>query len=325
MKTPWTEDEVQELKKMYLLGIDTRVIAEKLGRTRRSIRGKAHCLGLSHKTRDDYLYTVDEDDFLIKNAKTMTRAEIGKAIGRSEGSVSRRGERLEIDFQDPSKKTQYTKNMNFFSSPNIFNSYIAGWIASDGWIRPKSSNKSINQVGISVAEKDMAILEYIKTVTEYSGVIREYEADNKYPQAELRISGVPQWLDDLDAYWNLTPNKTHTIQPPNLELLSNDQLLAYHVGLIEGDGHICMTNKTLMVGFVSASKPFADWVSLSWKAIVGADPSEYKHKSRKAYYVNVYGRNARNLCRELFKLQVHRLDRKWDIALHEVERWDALD
>lgn len=324
VKKMWTENEVQKLDEMYKQGIGTRDIAAQLGRTQRSVMGKAHCLGLSHKARNDYLYTEKEDSFIIDNAKSMTRAAIGEAIGRSEGSVSRRGERLGIEFQRIGKTAQYTKNMDFFYRPNISNSHIAGWIASDGWIRPESGKKPINQVGISVAKKDLAILEYIKAVTEYTGVIREYVV-GQYPQAELRISGVPQWLEDLDKYWNLTPNKTHTIQPPNVDFLSPEQILAYHVGLIEGDGYIRISNKTLMVSFVSASKPFSDWVAEIWKDVVGAEPSKYKHKTSKAYYVSVYGKNARNLCRELFKVQVHLLNRKWDVAIHEISRWEHRD
>lgn len=324
VKRPWTDQEVQQLKQMYAEGIDTRDIAKALGRTRRSIRGKAHGLRLSHKTRDDYLYRPEEDAFIIENAKKMTRAEIGIAIGRSEGSVSRRGERLEIDFKSSSKNTRYTKNMNFFSSPNIFNSYIAGWIASDGWIRPESVGKPINQVGIAVSEKDRFILEHIKTSTEYTGTIREFEVDI-FPQTELRMSGVPQWLKDLKQHWNIVPNKTYILQPPKKTALSHAQLLAYHVGLMEGDGHVGMNNGTLLVSFVSASKPFVNWVGQFWEQLIQNTPSYHVHTSGKAYYVNLHGKNARNLCRNLFKVEVHRMNRKWDIVKTELDRWSEID
>ncbi|MFY0676703.1 MAG: LAGLIDADG family homing endonuclease [Neptuniibacter sp.] len=288
VKRPWTAEEEQQLTEMYAVEVDTRIIAKRMGRSRRSIRGKAHCLGLSHKTRNDYLYTPNEDAFLVENAATMTRAEIGKAIGRSEGSVSRRGERLGVVFADPSKNAIYTKNMMFFNIPSGVNAYIAGWLASDGWIRPKSNRKPINQVGISVARKDRHILEYIRSATEYSGVIRDYAIDG-YPQSEMRISGVPQWLDDLEKNWSLVPNKTKILRPPNLELLSEVQVLAYMVGLIEGDGNIRISNNTLCVSFVTASKGFADWVVQFWSGFVKGTPSEYKHGFSDAYYVNVYG------------------------------------
>ena len=80
-----------------------------------------------------------------------------------------------------------------------------------------------------------------------------------------------------------------------------------------------------MVSFVTASKPFADWISLSWKEIVDADPSEYKHKNSKAFYVNVNGKNACNLCRALLQTRVNQLNRKWGVAIQEIARWEQRD
>ncbi|MCW8884750.1 MAG: hypothetical protein OQK12_05775 [Motiliproteus sp.] len=193
----------------------------------------------------------------------MTRATIAEVLNRSEGSIAQRGRRLGVTFYDPSKNAIYSKNMGFFQTPTLLNSYIAGWIATDGWVRPESVGKPINQVGISLARKDIHILRYLKNVTDYSGVIREYEVDG-HPQAELRISGVPQWIEDLERHWNITPNKTYTLEPPETGSISQAQLLAYHVGLVEGDGYIGISNNTLKISFVSASEPFVSWVSECW-------------------------------------------------------------
>jgi hypothetical protein len=42
VKKMWTENEVQKLDEMYKQGIDTRDIAEQLGRTQRSVMGKVN-------------------------------------------------------------------------------------------------------------------------------------------------------------------------------------------------------------------------------------------------------------------------------------------
>ena len=152
-------------------------------------------------------------------------------------------------------------------------------------------------------------------------MIRDYETDG-YPQSEIRISGVPQWLEALEKYWSLVACKTKILQPPNQQLLCEEQLLAYMVGLIEGDGYIRISNNTLCVSFVTASKDLADWVVQFWNEIVEGRPSEYKHGYSDAYYINVYGKNARDLCRALMSMNVHRLSRKWDVAIAEIERWE---
>ena len=87
------------------------------------------------------------------------------------------------------------------------------------------------------------MLEYLRTVSGYTGVIREYSAD-EYPRTELRISGIPPRIEDLERFWNLTRSKTFSLQPPNEALLTPKQLLAFHVGLIEG-GFIGITGGTL--------------------------------------------------------------------------------
>lgn len=322
-KRPWTLEEVALLERAYTIGLATKKIAERLNRTDRAVRGKAHLLELSHAARERQLYTEAEDNFVKKNALSMTRAAIAKHLGRTEGSVTQRGGRLGVAFQHESKRAIYDKIYDFFETPTLENSYVAGLIAADGWLRPKSSGKIISQVGISLKISDIEILEYIQAITGYTGVIRPYNAfinGKAYPNAELRISGVPTWLIDLNIYWNLTPKKTYNLQPPNEEYLTHEQVLAYHVGLIEGDGYIRFNNGALSVSMVTASEKFADWISDSWERIVGAKPSRELHQNGKAHYIIFHGKNARSLCSQLMAINVHRLMRKWDIAKAEIAR-----
>ncbi|GAA0794615.1 hypothetical protein [Marinobacterium sediminicola] len=319
-KRPWNDDEVAALKQGYETGTPTLSIAQSLGRTHRSVRGKAHTLGLSHHARDCQLYTPEEDRFILQHAHSMTRAEIARALGRSEGSVNQRGQRLNVAFQNPLKQAKYEKDHDFFRVPSLENSYLAGLLAADGWIRPESAGKTINQVGISLKAQDRHLLEYLRTASGYTGVIREYRAD-EYPQTELRISGVPQWIEDLERFWNLTPNKTFSLQPPNEALLTPEQILAFHVGLIEGDGFIGITGGTLKIEMVTASESFADWLEQSWGSITQAQPSRYLHRDGRAHYVSLYGANARRLCRALLATGMPRLMRKWNTAISEIEKF----
>ncbi|WP_417533665.1 hypothetical protein [Marinobacterium stanieri] len=316
----WTEDEIDYLEQSYHSGLSTKMISKNLERTERSVRGKACQMGLTHSGRNNLLYTAIEDQFIRKNAKSMTRYEIATVLGRTEGSVSQRGRRLNVIFANVDKQSRYDKNHGFFSTPSIENSYIAGLLAADGWIRPESSGKAINQVGISLKADDAHLLDFIRESIGYTGVIREYMAD-QYPQAELRISGVPEWINGLNIFWNLKPNKTFTLQPPNEEMLTDEQLLAYQVGLIDGDGHICIKNGTLKIEVVTASIDLCDWLIKSWRQISNASPSHYIHRDGNAHYVSFYGENARKLCSVLLKIDVHKLDRKWDIAKREIERF----
>ena len=318
-KRPWTADEIAFLEQSYQVGTPTLAIAGALSRTDRSVRGKAHCLKLKHHGKVSHLYTPYDDHYIRTHAQELTRNEIAKSLGRTEGSVSQRGRRLGVVFKNTKKNAKYKKNHDFFHQPNLENSYWAGLLAADGWIRPESSGKSINQVGISLKAEDIHVLESFREATNYTGVIREYSADG-FPQAELRISGVPQWINDLQLHWNLTPRKTLTLQPPNENLLTQGQLMAFHVGLIEGDGHICIKGGSLKVEMVTASEDFADWLELSWANIARAKPSRYLHQNGTAHYVSLFGANARRLCSKLMATKTHRLMRKWNIARSEIAK-----
>lgn len=317
----WTNKEMKLLTGFYEKGIPVELISIELNRSLRSVYGKACGLGLIHKTFREQDYSIKENNFLIENAQYETCETISKLLGRSLGSVQQRGKRLGIKFNHPRKHAQYQKNHSFFDEPRLMNCYIAGLLASDGWIRPKSSDKAINQVGISLARKDIHVIEHIKEKTGYTGPIRKYEVDG-HPQAELRINGVPQWISSLEKNWGIKKNKSLTLDGPPISL-QHDYLLAYLSGLIEGDGSVRFNNGTLELSYTSGSKQFADWMRNTWVDLTGAQPwfsEESKNRKNPAYYIKFYGGNARNLCGQLMKSNITMMNRKWDNARLEITK-----
>lgn len=239
IKQPWTEAEVSTLEQGYLTGIPVADIAYGLNRTERSVRGKAFGLSLAHNRRVTQSYSLAEDALIRVHAQSMTRAEIARVLGRTEGSIAQRGRRLGVEFKNALKNASYEKNHDFFRLPGVENSYLAGLLAADGWVRPQNGEKMINQVGISLKRDDVALLDYIREVTGYTGVIRDYSVQG-HLQSELRISGVLGWIRDLKKHWNVVPNKSYILRPPKASL-TDDQLKAYLVGFIEGDGYIAIS------------------------------------------------------------------------------------
>ncbi|RLW62237.1 MAG: hypothetical protein B6D70_07685 [gamma proteobacterium symbiont of Stewartia floridana] len=327
----WSPDEVATLITGYSNGAPVDQIASELGRSRRSVYGKANCLGVIHSSVGEQGYSTEEDAYLAKYAKKKTCAEIGRALGRSAGSVKQRGIRLGIGFEAPEKNARYSKDHAFFDKPNTQNCYVAGLLASDGWVRPESSGKPINQVGIAFAWKDVGILEHFKQVTGYTGPIREFMVDG-HPQAELRINGVAQWVLSLRKHWGVIPNKTLALRAPP-KSLTRKQEIAYLVGLVEGDGGIRISNKTLRVEYATGSKYFAKWMQRIWAQLVGVSPTlsvQSRNRKNPAYYVTFHGANARKLCEILMAAKVHRMKRKWDVAQREIARkrvgakWNSL-
>ncbi|SFM66741.1 hypothetical protein SAMN05216256_11712 [Halopseudomonas pachastrellae] len=318
-KRAWTPSERSTLADAYAQGVCARDIATRLNRSWSSVRGQAHQMQLRHANYLIDAYTDAEDQYLRAHATAMTRAEIAAHLGRSEGSVTQRGQRLGISFVNSRKNACYDKNHSFFQTPNADNSYLAGLLAADGCIRLESGGKKINQVSISLKYEDRYLLEWVRMATGYTGPIRIYKSGSGHLQAELRISGVPQWIQDLERNWNVTPNKTTTLKPPGANL-NNAETLAFLVGFIEGDGHIGDANRTLEVSIVTASKEIADWLVIEFASISGGSPSRYLHVRGVAHYISLYGYNARRLCEQLLSLGVHKLTRKWTVAEAEIDR-----
>jgi len=125
IKKRWTEEEIKKIIDAYENGIPAEEIAVSLDRSSRSVRGKAFCLNLINRKHAEKHYTIEEDDYIRQHAQSMVRADIAKTLGRTEGSVSQRGRRLGVIFQNKKKNTKYQKKYDFFETPNLQNSYVA--------------------------------------------------------------------------------------------------------------------------------------------------------------------------------------------------------
>jgi hypothetical protein len=133
--------------------------------------------------------------------------------------------------------TKHSKNINFFDKPNIVSSYWAGFIAADGHLSQD------NGVIISLAIKDVEHLENFKTDIEYSGDIKVYKQKTTYTD-ETEYGRISIYSKDLCngliKHWKVTHNKTYDIKFPTN--LSKDNVFAYCVGYIDGDGSFNKSN-----------------------------------------------------------------------------------
>ncbi len=123
----------------------------------------------------------------------------------------------------------------FFRTPNIINSYIAGFIAADGNLDKRG------RVRISLAKKDRKFLKKIAKVLSAEHLFREV---SKAAHLEMYSKNMNS---DLINNFNINPRKTYNLKPPNG--LKNDMTIAYLAGYIDGDG--CITNYKNILGKTS--------------------------------------------------------------------------
>lgn len=186
-------------------------------------------------------------------------------------------------------------NDAFFNSPNINNSYWAGFIAADGCI-------TRGRVQIEINSTDT---EHLKGFLRDSGCnanIYHSERSNSVkisPRAE-------QWVNDLNDNFNIGPRKSLTLEPP--KGLNKSQIKAYITGYIDGDGSWYYAGsgnwKYLTLGVVG-TEPFLNWMSehLNGNTSIYAEDSYFRLRS--------FGSTAHGIHMQLWNPRLPLLERKW--------------
>lgn len=133
-----------------------------------------------------------------------------------------------------------------------------------------------------------------------------------------------KWVEDLANNFNITPRKTHTLQPPNLT--DNKMILSFFSGNVDGwiyveetdygkHGSIAvMGSKELMEWFkyhLDRLVPNSDGANL--KETESENIFEYKISGVKAYWVS-------KLC---LSLEIPRIDRKWNLMKELVQNIES--
>lgn len=224
------------------------------------------------------------------------------------------------------RQRQYFFNHNYFSIPNVENSYWAGYIAADGCLYKCSNKPTLTLV---CKKEDVEILESFKSATgatnkinlRKSGPIKGFNSNKEYIRKEqkvLKFFNCEKWTIDLCNHWNIIPRKTGILQPPNINI--DKYIIAYICGYIDGDGWITITNKNKIfsLGLVG-NYDLLIWIqtnlqrflpTLSWES------KPYKHVGN--CYKLSYSCNKAVSIFKFLKNQIDlpfRLNRKWNIDI----------
>ena len=124
---------------------------------------------------------------------------------------------------------KFEVNDAYFSTINNENSYYAGFIAADGNIDTKNS-----KLTIGLSSKDKTFLETFLSNLDSTYTVKDSISKEQYECSTIYITS-KQICEDLYSNFNIYPNKSLTLTPPNLE---NEFLDCFIMGLIDGDGTI---------------------------------------------------------------------------------------
>lgn len=237
----------------------------------------------------------------------MTKELADLLPSRTLSSIFQKARSLNLKANRKLTRKQYQVDDNYFSVPNMENSYWAGFIAADGNIGdPK------DRVRIKLIASDAHHLEvFQRCCNSTSPIMDSYNGLKKY--ANLEIHGVPQWKDDLRRNFNITPRKSLTLQPPLY--LSRENSLAFIAGYLDGDGCIFQEKPPtghLRLGVqVTGTHEVLRWIKNWFDEIA---PSKYQANVcsvGRVYSYKIVGKKAALVLRGLLHMPSPKLGRKW--------------
>jgi hypothetical protein len=255
------------------------------------------------------------EDFLRNNylKNKISTVDISKNIGCSYQTVLTALKKYKIPIYPYGsfRKAIYSKNELFFSQPNQLNSFVAGFIAADGCIRERIYTRKSYELQIILNIKDIDYLRNIKELLKYTGPGPVPSKDNK---CRLTINAANEYYHDLVNHFNITQNKTYTLEPSNK--LSWDNKLAFLVGLIDGDGCIFINKRGYPILSITGSEGTCIWTKTIWDEILMNNSFTklsrlYKYKKRNAYSVDVCCGRAKVILDVLKSIDVPKMERKW--------------
>lgn len=200
-------------------------------------------------------------------------------------------------------------NEDFFSKPNVINSYWAGLIAADGCV--VDAKRGQRRLTFALKESDRQHVDSLCSAIGAGSVYENSQHDKRtnktYHRVEYKIPS-DKICDDLAENFNIHPRKSLIHEPPKIE---DDLALAFIAGYIDGDGSYTYRHKRPIIKIVGTVE-FLSWISRHYEINKTPRPD-----GSKIHAISFYGNDAIRI-RESFKnLNLPLLDRKKN-------RWEEL-
>lgn len=209
------------------------------------------------------------------------------------------------------KYRRHNYNHFYFDSLNDENCYWGGFIAADGYIET-----SRPRIGIKIQWNDRYHLELFKTHCGYTGKVNEIiSSTNKSEEAhQARLLFLAEdWLEPLKNHFSIKPNKSLTLEPPNLTI---HQSLAFIKGYIDGNGSVIETPDSFRIEACGSEK-IIYWL----KNVINSTTAHLKRNdsenvrsdkvSSKLFRYQVAGDQALELIKLMKEIETPYLERKW--------------
>lgn len=276
-KTIWTDEEKQDIIKLYNLGYSFPDIGKKYQKDRTVIKKVITEANIPIRTASETkqlkkklspLFSIekitDEDKEKILKQYVIEQKsiyQIQKELGFSQFIIEKVlkefnvQKRTYVEAKQLSRK--YSIDDNFFKTQSHDMAYILGLLASDGNVA-----KNENGIFLELEKTDEYLLKEINKLTNNSRPIKYYT--HKHPDgtetnaAKLQVWSA-EWKKDLSVY-NIVPAKTNILKPPYF--LNKKYYISYLKGYFDGDGsfYFNLNKYKWNISFCGASYEVISWI-----------------------------------------------------------------
>lgn len=148
---------------------------------------------------------------------------------------------------------------DYFSVPNLHNSYWAGFIAADGNVykRKAGNRQAIIKIALK-SEDDKHLEKFAQAIAHnkkiYHGSIKTLGREYSYSSIAVSSNIMAK---DLESNFNITERKSLTLKPPTH--LSEENAIAFIAGYIDGDGSYTHSYGRPILSVVG-TKEMLEWI-----------------------------------------------------------------
>lgn len=258
-KSIYTEQELEYIKNNYNK-MQTKDIAEKLGKTVHQISIKANTMGLRKKNQSK-LFTDKDKEYMIANHGYLTNKQIANNIGKTHKQVKGFLDNHDISIEQifyykglPNRNMSvliHNKNMEFNYKDNKLNAhyfdiidtedkaYWLGFLYADGNIMQGVSQNTGRRysgtldIGLKASD-DTHLMKFAEAIN-FQGKIK-YRDINGYPSCRIQVYSKDLCTGLISK--GCTPSKSLTLKFPSINVVPNNLIRHFIRGYIDGDGCI---------------------------------------------------------------------------------------
>lgn len=297
----WTKEQIDDIINKYQNGTSQTQLAKDNSCSRTAINtilknNNIHIRNIKEANGiiipEETVLKIIDEYVLNKKSIYALKQEFNLSQDKIESLLKEHQVKLRTYAEAKDLSRKYNIDDNFFKNQNHNMAYLLGFIAADGNISTKE-----NRISIELHEKDRQLLEDFRAITQNSRPLKKYlhkhEEYADTPAVKFETWSA-EWKKDL-AIYNITPNKTFTLQPPTF--LNKDYYISYIKGYFDGDGSIYFhtnTNKYTVI-ISGASKELIYWmrnILLNQYGIVGGYHIELTKKGHEMYVLTYSSKEA---------------------------------